>query len=109
MSLQQLTSKKSEINETEPIGDRVLLKMEVEPVNISGMVINRDKDYVQLGFVEKLGHGELDASDNPYPFEIKEGDKVLIKKFAGVEIRIDGTDYLMVRYSDIEAIIHADN
>ena len=85
-----------------PLADRVLIEpKEAETKTASGLYIpDTAKEKPQAGTVIAVGSGKKDE-----PMELKVGDNVLYGKYAGTEITIDGKDYLMMRQSDILAII----
>lgn len=85
-----------------PLADRVLVKpATAEEKTISGIIIpDTAKEKPLKGDVIAAGKGTKDEE-----MVVKEGDKVLYGKYAGTEIEIDGTQYLIMRQSDILAII----
>jgi len=85
-----------------PLADRVLVKpAEAEEKTKSGIIIpDSAKEKPQRGTVMAVGSGKPDE-----PLTVKEGDTVLYGKYAGTEINIDGDDLLIMRESDIFAII----
>ena len=85
-----------------PLADRVLVQPEpAEETTASGIIIpDTAKEKPQRGTVVAVGKGKKDE-----PMTVKEGDKVLYGKYAGTEITIDGTEYLIMRESDIFAIV----
>ncbi len=85
-----------------PLADRVLVEpMEAEEKTASGIYIpDTAKEKPQRGTVVALGPGTKDVT-----MEVKKGDVVLYGKYAGTEISIDGKDYLMMKQSDILAIV----
>ncbi|HHL53193.1 MAG TPA: co-chaperone GroES [Flammeovirgaceae bacterium] len=85
-----------------PLADRVLVQPEpAEETTASGIIIpDTAKEKPQRGTVVAVGNGKKDE-----PMTVKEGDKVLYGKYAGTEITIDGTEYLIMRESDIFAIV----
>ena len=85
-----------------PLADRVLVEpLAAEQKTASGIIIpDTAKEKPQRGKVVAVGKGKKDE-----PMEIKAGDEVLYGKYAGTEITIDGTDYLMMRQDDIFAVV----
>ncbi len=85
-----------------PLSDRVLVKpMEAESKTASGLIIpDTAKEKPQKGTVVAAGPGTKDEE-----MQVKVGDVVLYGKYAGSELNVDGTDYLMMRQSDILAVI----
>ena len=85
-----------------PLADRVLIEpMEAETKTASGLYIpDTAKEKPQQGKVMAVGPGTKDEK-----LTVKVGDTVLYGKYAGTELKLDGNDYLMMRESDILAII----
>ncbi|MDR0561013.1 MAG: co-chaperone GroES [Prevotellaceae bacterium] len=85
-----------------PLADRVLVEpKEAEEKTASGLYIpNTAKEKPQRGTVVAAGPGKKDE-----PMEVKVGDEVLYGKYSGTEISVDGKDYLIMRLSDILAIV----
>lgn len=92
---------KSKVN-IQPLADRVVVKAaEAETKTKSGIIIpDSAKEKPQKGEVVAVGPGKKDE-----PTTVKIGDNVLYGKYSGTEINIDGTDYLIMRESDILAIV----
>lgn len=85
-----------------PLSDRVLIQPAAAEQKTAGGIIIPDtaKEKPQRGTVIAVGPGKKDE-----PVTVKEGDVVLYGKYAGTEITIEGNDYLIMRESDIVAII----
>jgi chaperonin GroES len=85
-----------------PLADRVVIEpATAEQKTASGIIIpDTAKEKPQKGTVIAVGPGTADA-----PLTVKEGDQVLYGKYAGTEFTIDGNDYLIMRETDIIAII----
>lgn len=85
-----------------PIADRVLIEPAAsETKTASGIIIpDSAKEKPQKGTVIAVGNGTKDQ-----PMTVKKGDVVLYGKYAGAELNFDGKNYLMLRESDILAII----
>jgi chaperonin GroES len=85
-----------------PLADRVLVEpAAAEEKTASGIIIpDTAKEKPQKGNVIAVGSGKKDE-----PLTVKEGDQVLYGKYSGTEITIDGKDYLIMRESDIFAIV----
>jgi len=90
-----------------PLGDRVLVKpKETEEKTASGIVLpDTAKEKPQEGEVIAVGPGAKDDKGNRIPMDVKKGDKVLYSKYSGTEVKIDGVEHLILRESDILAII----
>lgn len=85
-----------------PLADRVVIEPASAEEKTSGGLIIPDtaKEKPQKGVVVAVGPGKKDE-----PITVKEGDVVLYGKYAGTEINIGGNDYLIMRESDIVAIV----
>lgn len=85
-----------------PLADRVLVEpAAAETKTASGLIIpDNAKEKPQKGTVVAIGTGTKDE-----PLTVKVGDTVLYGKYAGTELKLEGTDYLMMRESDILAIV----
>lgn len=85
-----------------PLADRVVVKAaEAETKTASGIIIpDTAKEKPQRGTVVAVGPGKKDE-----PTTVKVGDTILYGKYSGTEITIDGAEYLMMRESDIFAIV----
>jgi chaperonin GroES len=85
-----------------PLADRVLVKpADVEQKTAAGIIIpDTAKEKPMKGEVVAVGNGKKDE-----PMSVKVGDSVLYGKYSGTEINIDGTEYLIMKESDIYAII----
>ena len=90
-----------------PLGDRVLVQpIEQAEVQKGGIIIpDTAKEKPQEGKVVAIGTGKRDDHGKLIPFEVKKGDRVLISKYGGTEIKIDGKDYLIMREDDILGVI----
>lgn len=91
----------SKIN-IKPLADRVLIKpLEAETTTAAGLIIpDSAKEKQQKGTVVAVGTGTKDA-----PMTVKEGDTVLFGKYGGTELELEGTTYLIMRESEILAIV----
>lgn len=85
-----------------PLADRVLVEpAAAETTTASGLIIpDTAKEKPQKGTIVAVGNGKKDE-----PLTVKVGDTVLYGKYGGTELKLEGTDYLMMRESDILAII----
>lgn len=89
-----------------PLNDRVVLKQLVaEETTKSGIVLpGQAKEKPQQAEVIAVGPGGV-VDGNEVKMEVKAGDKVIYSKYAGTEVKIDDVDYIIVRHSDILAIV----
>ncbi len=85
-----------------PLADRVLIEpVEAENTTAAGIIIpDNAKEKPQKGKVVAVGTGTKDE-----PMTVKSGDTVLYGKYAGTELKLEGKDYLIMRESDILAIV----
>ena len=80
--------------------------IEEQEVKKGGIIIpDTAKEKPQEGKVVALGTGKLDDNGKKVEFTVKEGNKVLISKYGGTEIKVDGESYLIMREDDILGII----
>ena len=90
-----------------PLGDRILVKpKESEEKTKSGIVLpDSAKEKPQEGKVVSVGEGARDDKGKRIPMEIKKGDKVLYSKYSGTEVKIDDVEHLIIKESDVLAIV----
>lgn len=90
-----------------PLGDRVLVKSIEETEEVKGGIIIPDsaKEKPQEAEVIALGTGGKDSDGKIIPFNVKVGDKVVVSKYGGSEIKYDDEPYTIVREDDILAVI----
>ena len=88
-----------------PLYDRVLLKrIEEQEVRKSGIIIpDTAKEKPQEAEVIAVGKGKLDDDGKVIPLEVKKGDRVLIGKYSGTEVMIDGEEHIILREEEILA------
>jgi len=89
-----------------PLGDRIVIKVvENEEKTKSGIVLpDTAKEKPQEGEVLAIGSGEI-IDGKKVPLEVKVGDRIIFSKYAGTEIKLDGEEYLILRQSDVLAIV----
>lgn len=89
-----------------PLGDRVVVKaIEAEEVTKGGVILpGTAKEKPQQGEVIAVGTGEY-IDGKKVELEVKVGDRVIFSKYAGTEVKLDGQEYLLLRQSDILAIV----
>ena len=90
-----------------PLGERVVIEVaESDVTTASGIVLpDTAKEKPQKGKVVAVGTGKLLENGQRAGREVKEGDSVVFSKYSGSEIKVDDKDYLIVRESDILAIL----
>ena len=91
----------------QPLADRVLVEpIKEEEVKKGGIIIpDTAKEKPQQGRVVAVGTGKLDDNGKAIPFHVKKNDKILMPKYGGTEVKVDGKDYLILREEDILGII----
>jgi chaperonin GroES len=89
-----------------PLCDRVVIKMlESEETTKSGIVLpGTAKEKPQMAEVLEVGPGGT-VDGKEVKMEVKKGDKVIYSKYAGTEVKLDGEEYIIVRQSDILAVV----
>jgi chaperonin GroES len=95
------------MKDIKPLGDRILVKILEEDEQVKGGIIIPDsaKEKSQEAEVVALGTGKKDSDGKAQDFEVKVGDKVLISKYGGTEIKLDGANHQLLREDDILGII----
>jgi chaperonin GroES len=90
-----------------PLADRVLVKpLDAEEKSKGGIIIpDSAKEKPQEAQVVSLGTGKRDEDGKLIEFTVKVGDKVLISKYGGTEVKVEGDSYLILREDDILGII----
>lgn len=90
-----------------PLGNRVVIEpQEQEEVTPGGIVLPETaKEKPQKGTVLAVGPGERDEDGERIPLDVTEGDVVLYAKYSGTEIKVDGKKLLILRESDLLAIV----
>ena len=91
----------------QPIGDRILVQPMEENEQVKGGIIIPDsaKEKPQNAKVIALGTGKTDKDGKKVPFEVKVGDIVLISKYGGTEVKLDGEKCTLLREDDVLGII----
>jgi chaperonin GroES len=92
-----------------PLGSRVVIEpLEQEEVTSGGIVLPETaKEKPQKGVVLSVGPGDRDEDGDRIPLDVKEGDTVLFAKYSGTEIKVEGKKLLILRESDLLAIVVA--
>ena len=90
-----------------PLGNRVVVEpIEQEEVTSGGIVLPETaKEKPQKGTILAIGPGDRDDDGKRIPMDVKEGDTVLFAKYSGTEIKLDGKKVLILRESDLLAIV----
>ena len=90
-----------------PLGDRVVIELvQAEEKTASGIVLPETaKEKPQEGKVVAVGTGRVLENGERVALEVAVGDRIIFSKYAGTEVKYEGADYLILRESDILAII----
>ena len=90
-----------------PLSDRVVVEAhEAEDKTASGIILpDTAKEKPQMGKIVATGQGKISDAGNLVKMSVKVGDTVLYGKYSGTEINIDGKEHLIMRESDILAVI----
>ncbi len=90
-----------------PLADRVVIEtVETEEKTESGIVLpDTAKEKPQEGIVVAVGSGKLLDNGERAPLEVNVGDRIIFSKYAGTEVKYNGKEYLILRESDIMAIV----
>ena len=89
-----------------PLGTRVVVKMvEAEETTKSGLIItSKSEEKSQIAQVLRVGTG-IDSEGKKIEISVKEGDKVVLNQYAGTNIKYEGEELIIVKYSDILAVV----
>ena len=90
-----------------PLGDRVLVEpVEEKEVKKGGIIIpDSAKEKPTEGLIVALGTGKTDDDGKKIAFEVKKGDRVLVSKYGGTEVKLNGKEYKILNSDDILAVI----
>src|SRR3989442_11640809 len=92
-----------------PVGDRILVEPVEEKENKGkkgGIIIpDTAKEKPMESMVVALGTGKTDDNGKKVPFEVKKGDRVLVNKFGGTEIKLNGKEYKILNSDDVLAVV----
>lgn len=90
-----------------PLGNRVLAKrLEAEEKMKGGIILpDTAKKKQETAVVIAVGSGKRDKSGALIPFPVKAGDKILMDKYSGTEVTVDGEDFVIINADDIVAIV----
>lgn len=91
-----------------PLGERIVIKvLESEEKTKSGIFIpDTAKEKPQMGEVMAVGSGRVLENGQKIALDVKVGDKVLFAKYAGTEVKLDGEEYMVLKESDVLAIVN---
>lgn len=90
-----------------PLHDRLLVRRLDEADTTAGGIIIPDtaKEKPQRGEIVATGNGRVTEDGKVLPLEVKVGDKILFSKYAGTELKLEGTEFLMMREEDVLGIL----
>ena len=90
-----------------PLGERIVVKVKEKDMKTASGIVLPDtaKEKPQEGEVVAVGPGKMLESGKVAPMEVKKGDRVLFAKYSGNEVKVDDEDYLIIRQSDILAVL----
>ncbi|MDR1069349.1 MAG: co-chaperone GroES [Gracilibacteraceae bacterium] len=90
-----------------PLGDRVIIKAVEKEEKSKGGIIMPDtaKEKPLEGEIMAVGPGKLDDDGKRQPMDVKVGDRVIYSKYSGTEIKFDGEEYLILRETDVQAVV----
>ena len=90
-----------------PLHDRIIVeRLEESEQRIGGIIIpDTAKEKPQQGKVLAVGNGRLEKDGKVTPLDVKAGDTILFGKYAGQEIKIDGSEYLIIREEEVLGVI----
>ena len=90
-----------------PLGDRILAEpVEEKEVKKGGIIIpDTAKEKPMESIVVALGTGKTNDDGKKIPFEVKKGDRILVSKYGGTEIKLDGREYKILSSEDVLAVL----
>jgi chaperonin GroES len=90
-----------------PLGERVVIKVVASEVTTKSGIVLPDtaKEKPQMGEVLAIGSGKMLENGQRIALDVKVGDKVLFAKYAGTEVKLDGEEYMVLKESDILAVV----
>ncbi|SVA06679.1 uncharacterized protein METZ01_LOCUS59533, partial [marine metagenome] len=90
-----------------PLGDRILARRSEPEEQMSGGIIIPDtaKEKPLEAEVVAVGPGKIGEDGERYPMEIKAGDRILISKYGGTEVKLDGLEHVILREDDVLAVV----
>ena len=91
----------------QPLADRLLVKrLEATETSRGGIIIpDTAKEKPQHGEIVAVGPGRLNDEGERVKLEVKKGDRILLSKYSGTEVKIDGEDYIIMREDDVLAVL----
>ena len=103
---EQMNDRRNRLMTVKPLGDRVVIKnCEAEETTKSGLILtSAAKEKPQMAIVIAVGPGG-NVEGKEITMHVKAGEKVIYSKYAGTEVKVDGEELIIVRQSDILAIV----
>ena len=91
-----------------PLGDRLIVKVaNQEEVTRGGIVLpDTAKEKPQEGEVVAIGPGRMTEDGKRMALELKKGDRILLGKYSGTDVKIDGTEYVILREEEVLGVLH---
>ena len=91
----------------QPLADRLLVKrLEATETSRGGIIIpDTAKEKPQHGEIVAVGPGRRNDEGERVKLEVKKGDRILLSKYSGTEVKIDGEDYIIMREDDVLAVL----
>ena len=91
-----------------PLADRILVRRIEEKETLKGGIIIPDtaKEKPQEGEIVAVGPGRMNEEGKRIAMEVKKGDRVLIGKYSGTDVKIDGTEYTILREDEVLGILN---
>jgi chaperonin GroES len=107
IEIEEDTMAKSELG-VRPLHDRILVRRMAEEEKTAGGLFIPDtaKEKPQKGEIVATGKGRITEDGKTLPLEVRVGDKVLFSKYAGTELKLEGSEYLMMREEDILGVFN---
>lgn len=90
-----------------PLSDRILVERVEEDAKTKGGIIIPDtaKEKPAEGKIVSMGNGRMGEDGKLIPMDVKVGDRILFSKYGGTDVKIDGSDYLILRQDDVLGIV----
>ena len=90
-----------------PLGDKILVqRLEAQEKTASGIFLPESaKEKPQQAKVVRVGTGKLDDKGKKIEFQVKEGDTIILNKWGGTEVKLDGKEYIVMSEDEVLAIV----
>ncbi len=92
----------------QPLADRLLVRRIEEQETVRGGIIIPDtaKEKPQEGEVVAIGPGRMSEDGKRMALELKKGDRILLGKYSGTDVKIDGTEFVILREEEVLGVLH---